>query len=281
MLAVATVLSFVATRLCMLRAPRDAATPEAHKQGQRPIPLVGGILALLALGIVWIARSLAEHRAPLWPTPILIGLTLATLAGVLDDARKRNGLGWRAKLALQSVAAASVFFTSDSLGPACPHVVFAFVFLVVVQNAWNFFDNADGAACWTAIAVLAVVATRDPSDPTLWLVLGLLLGFLPTNWPSAKAYLGDGGSHALAFVLGYVSLRDATSASALLSLHALPLLDMGHVITLRLMLGIAPWHGDKRHLAHRMIRGMPGRVAEWSVAPLLATIAALLSALLL
>ncbi|HMQ22617.1 MAG TPA: undecaprenyl/decaprenyl-phosphate alpha-N-acetylglucosaminyl 1-phosphate transferase, partial [Planctomycetota bacterium] len=59
----------------------------------------------------------------------------------------------------------------------------------------------------------------------------------------------------------------------------LPMLDMAHVVVVRLGLGIAPWRGDKRHLAHRLaaMTGSKDRL----VAPILALLAALAAACLL
>lgn len=285
----------VVTRLALRIAPRDAATQEAHKRDQRAVPLVGAIVAfaLIALAILLVATvatvanvSTAGALARAWPLPVVAGLLVATSLGFMDDVRKRRGLAWPIKLAIQAAAAATLAFVdpaSLAFG-AGPHArLFACAFTLLAMNAWNLFDNFDGAATLTALAMLGLMLMRTPAHGELALdvvyVAGALLGFLPWHWPRTRCYLGDGGSHALGFALAWLALRDTEGPRAALAFHTLPMLDMAHVVVVRLGLGIAPWRGDKRHLAHRLaaMRGSKDRL----VAPILALLAALAAACLL
>ena len=102
------------------------------------------------------------------------------------------------------------------------------------------------------------------------------LGFLPFNWPRAVAFLGDSGSLCLGLCLSVASLEfGLRSTGELFHLASLvPLMvfavDFVQVLAARLLLGIPPWVGDRRHLTHILINlGMP----RWSIAPVFAGLA--------
>jgi UDP-GlcNAc:undecaprenyl-phosphate GlcNAc-1-phosphate transferase len=94
--------------------------------------------------------------------------------------------------------------------------------------------------------------------PLVVVPCGAMLGFLPFNWPRARVFLGDGGSQGLGFLLGCASLEFwPSSPAAALAMHALALADLLQVVVVRAFLGLAPWRGDRRHLAHRLQRWLP------------------------
>lgn len=230
----------------------------SRKLQARPVPPVGGAVVLLGLVLVTVSlRIWGGHwdpRIASWIDPWAgaASLVLAFCAGLIDDLRA-GGLRARAKLGLQTLAATPAaasllvhLLDRQSLEPG--HAVLWTLALVlgavVAQNAFNTFDNADGAS--TGLGVLAL-AFHAP------VFAGPLLGFLPWNVnararPGAAptAYLGDAGSH----LLGMLILLVPSAWPAL----ALPLFDLARVSIKRLRAGSRPWVGDRRHLAHRLAR---------------------------
>jgi UDP-GlcNAc:undecaprenyl-phosphate GlcNAc-1-phosphate transferase len=241
----------------------DGSDAADRKLQARPVPpvggtaIVGGCIAAQAVGAAlgacgvldWIepARGgMVGSTSSIW---IASSLALAYLVGLADDLAAR-GLAPQHKLAGQMLAA-GVLAVGCALLSAEPRWMFAGVWFVAgvwAQNAMNTFDHADGAA--TALAVCGVAGVA-PS------IAGALIGFLPFNvWlrrgrgvdgaiTTPVAYLGDSGSH----LLGLALLLHPVTRWALF----VPSCDLVRVVLARLRVGRAPWLGDRRHVAHRML----------------------------
>jgi UDP-GlcNAc:undecaprenyl-phosphate GlcNAc-1-phosphate transferase len=95
------------------------------------------------------------------------------------------------------------------------------------------------------------------------LTFGALLGFLPYNFPRARAFLGDAGSHLIGYLLAvlailphFYSVRHPRQWAVLIPLLvlAIPLADMVWVVFLRWRIGQPFYQGDTNHLSHRLVR---------------------------
>lgn len=241
----------------------------ARKRQPRPVPPIGGLailvgLAALALGDAGGAVA-AERGALQLGAAGGVSLVLAFAVGLWDDLAP-GGLAPRSKLLLQGLAALP--WASDAASAAEGPARAAGVLLlhglaaVAAMNAFNTFDNADGALGTLTTVGFAVVA------PPL---VAPLLGFLPFNLDvraasgrrvSPTAYLGDAGSH----LLGFLVLATPGAWPVLL----LPAIDLARLALVRWRSGARPWHGDRRHLAHRLAAAGLGRL---SVAATLAALA--------
>jgi UDP-GlcNAc:undecaprenyl-phosphate GlcNAc-1-phosphate transferase len=92
---------------------------------------------------------------------------------------------------------------------------------------------------------------------------GALVGFLPYNFPKAKAFLGDAGSHLTGYLLAVLAIlphfhtvenpRPLAVLTPLVVL-AVPLLDVAWVVILRWRMGKPFYVGDTNHLSHRLVR---------------------------
>lgn len=280
--ATALVATPLLARLARKRGWLDRPEEAGHRKLQgRPVPPVGGAAVLLGLCAAWLAlRGTGGHWDPFvaaWIHPLAgaAALLLAFLAGAIDD-RVPGGLAPARKLALQAAAALPVALSVLLHGsPAAPEAslllaLAALVGGVVAQNAFNTFDNADGATTSLGICALAFTA------PVL---AGALLGFLPFNLNARRrggaqaaptAYLGDSGSHLLGMLVLIVP--------AAWPAFALPLLDLARVSLRRLAAGSRPWIGDRRHLAHRLAAAGLGRSGVPAVLALVALPAIVLGA---
>lgn len=238
-----------------------------RKRHLRPTPMLGAWPATLAV----VAATLAGGIA----CAVVIGL--AGLTGLADDLRKahgHDGLDWRWKT-LALVLAAGL--GAGSLAPSpvplgATLLVGALLFCTI--NAVNFLDNQDGVALAVGGVGLAAVALRD-RDPLAATCAALWLVMLPLNWPRARVFLGDAGAYALGACLGLFALRPLAQGGAgllpVLAPLAVPALDFTQVVCVRLVLGRAPWKGDRRHLTHLLLLvGVP----RAALAPLLAAVAA-------
>jgi UDP-GlcNAc:undecaprenyl-phosphate/decaprenyl-phosphate GlcNAc-1-phosphate transferase len=229
-----------------------------------------------------------------WPT-LLLALTVATGAGLWDDLR---GLSVSGKLLAQSSAAVLALLAGASpsgTGGEALGAVLAFVWIVVVTNAFNLLDNMDGLAAGTA-AVAAVCWAcfgwlgGSPSLTVLGMILlGASLGFLPFNLPRARLFMGDAGSQGLGLWCAVATLdlqRSGLTSLAMASLVgmlilALPLFDTFLVIVSRLRRGKNPLTTPGMdHLSHRLLRAGFSTVAVlvllWGLAAVSGALAVLL-----
>src|SRR5262249_50223729 len=96
-----------------------------------------------------------------------------------------------------------------------------------------------------------------------FLTFGSLLGFLPYNFPRARAFLGDAGSHLVGYLLAgfailphFYTIRHPRHWAVLIPLLVLdvPLLDLVWVVAIRWRIGQPFYQGDTNHLSHRLVR---------------------------
>lgn len=277
----------------------DQPGTEAHKQQARAVPYGGGLAVgiglLIALAGVWLLAppGPSADPDPVHLAPLLLGATALFLVGLVDDRRR---LGARTKLACQALVAAAVVPTAhlgiDSLQhQPVLYYGLSWAWLVLISNAYNLIDHADGL-CGTIAGIGAVVLavgaclSHDPAQTLLFAALaGSLAGFLAWNLPPARLYLGDAGSLPVGFLIGAGTLGvtfwpsgEGGTPLAILSpflITALPLFDTAAVTLKRLRLGTAILRGDRNHVGHRLGRlGLSPRRSLLTVAALQAALAA-------
>jgi UDP-N-acetylmuramyl pentapeptide phosphotransferase/UDP-N-acetylglucosamine-1-phosphate transferase len=231
------------------RRLHDTATPRG-----------GGIgIALAMLGaLAWLAASPGHEAA--WASGFAAGIAAFAAVGLLDDLRT---LPAAAKLALQLAASgvllacAAGYLPSDWLAGIA--LLFTCAYFV---NIWNFMDGSNGLVDIQALLLSLALAAWPGQEPALRLaalaLAGACLGFLPFNFPRARVFLGDVGSHAMGaavFGLLWLSWREGviSAAQALLMLTVV-VLDSGLTLARRLLAGRVIWHAHREHLYQYAVR---------------------------
>jgi len=205
-----------------------------------------------------------------WQIAAILGGAVAMLAvGIIDD---RRDLAAKWKFAAQvliavTVAASGIRVTMFVESPAFSYAV-TVLWILTVTNATNFQDNMNGLCAGLGLIAGWFFAWHAGLEgqylvaSLAFLFTGALVGFLPYNFPRGGVFLGDGGSHVVGFLLAVLAiLPDFYSAAspqrwlvfAPLFVLAVPLADLVSVILIRLRLGQAVWIGDNNHFSHRLV----------------------------
>lgn len=251
---VAFLVSFLTTPLMRILAIRNGVVdlPDFKRKAHlQPVAYLGGV----ALFLGWLAgMSLCNYLPPHepkmldlgftnlpFPYAIVIGATVITLTGVIDDV---YGVSPRVKIGGQLFAAAALathdvgtrimleLFGAAKLNfPYMQETAYLLGALLIAMfvlggcNSLNLIDGMDGLASGvTAIAVLgflfiSIVVAIGVSNPLAeppgmdivsspmriiicLAMLGAILGFLPYNFNPANIFMGDAGS----LLLGYLSV---------------------------------------------------------------------------
>ena len=201
---------------------------------------------------------------------IFVGACGVLLVGVLDD---KHELRPRDKFIGQLIVAVLVAASGARITLFVPSIVFSYaitiLWLLTVVNAFNFMDNMNGlCAGLGAIGAwcFALIAAADGQYLVAliaFLTVGALLGFLPYNFPRARAFLGDSGSHLVGYLLAVLAIlphfytpRHPRKWAVLIPLLvlAIPLADLVWVVLLRWRIGQPFYVGDTNHLSHRLVR---------------------------
>lgn len=282
----------------------DSAGAAGHVKDLRPVPNIGGVaiyaavalplavgLAALQLmddqslvSLVPAMQSHIERIRQTLPTAaaMLACMTLLHVVGLIDDRRSLSAMP---KLAAQFAVAAIMAIWFDvrlltavdawlGIGPL-PSIAIAIIWIVVITNAVNFLDNMDGLAGGvSAIASGLFMAATILNQQwfiaaTLALLVGGVLAFLMFNFPSAKIFMGDGGSLVIGFLLAVLTARTTFynpdvpgyalgggwySVFMPVIVLAIPLYDFASVTIIRLCQGKSPFVGDQQHFSHRLVQ---------------------------
>jgi UDP-GlcNAc:undecaprenyl-phosphate/decaprenyl-phosphate GlcNAc-1-phosphate transferase len=284
--------------------------PGHRKIHNLPVPLAGGFAVLtgillplgvgailLKLGIVKISSAgLIVHgidRRAVELAVFALGAVAITILGWLDDKHELKALP---KFIGQLLIAIAVAAASKRITLFVHSEVFSYavtiLWLLTVINAFNFMDNMNGlcaglGAIGASIFTL-IAATNGEYLVAIsgFLMCGALVGFLPWNFPDARAFLGDAGSHLVGYLLAVMAIlphfytkhnpRPLAVLAPLLVL-AIPLLDLAQVSLFRTFNKKPFWIGDTNHLSHRLVRAGLSRTHAvlllWLLAAILGAVA--------
>ncbi|MGA2278669.1 MAG: MraY family glycosyltransferase [Verrucomicrobiota bacterium] len=261
--------------------------PGQRKIHDAPVPLAGGLAVLtgmllpLAIGAILIKLGvnltsqthLIAHglnRRALELGAIAFGAMAMVGLGWLDDKQELKPLP---KFIGQLFIAMLVAVACKRITLFVPSVAFSYaitiLWVLTVVNAFNFMDNMNGLCAglgaigaWQ-FAIIAAAHGEYLVAITGFLMCGALAGFLPWNFPDARAFLGDAGSHLVGYLLAVMAIlphfytktnpHPLAVLSPLLVL-AIPLADLARVVILRTRAGKPFWIGDTNHLSHRLVR---------------------------
>jgi UDP-GlcNAc:undecaprenyl-phosphate GlcNAc-1-phosphate transferase len=261
--------------------------PGQRKIHDAPVPLAGGLAVLtgmllpLAAGAIFIKLgvSLASqthlmahglNRRAVELGVIAFGAMVMLALGWLDDKQELKPLP---KFIGQLLIAVLVAVACKRITLFVHSVPFSYaitiLWVLTVVNAFNFMDNMNGLCAglgaigaWQ-FAVIAAAEGEYLVATIAFLMCGALAGFLPWNFPNARAFLGDAGSHLVGYLLAVMAIlphfytkqnpRPLAVLSPLFVL-AVPLADLAWVVVLRTRAGKPFWIGDTNHLSHRLVR---------------------------
>jgi UDP-N-acetylmuramyl pentapeptide phosphotransferase/UDP-N-acetylglucosamine-1-phosphate transferase len=184
----------------------------SHKQAT---PRGAGIAVLAVLLPAWWLIS-----SELWPQ--LLGALALGAIGWWDDIK---GISPWPRLVVQIAAVAlglwSLYplsdgqFTGGLLRQPFDAILAGLAWLWFI-NLFNFMDGIDGIAGAEAVSIgfgLTVIALWiggfGDLAPLSIALIGAVLGFLHWNWHPAKIFLGDVGSQALGYLIGFLLVRTA------------------------------------------------------------------------
>lgn len=273
--------------------------PGHRKIHQQPVPLAGGLAVATGLLLPTALASLALswRVSKEWLHATLLGANAADpvfllkyglnrraleLTGILAGALGMLALGWlddkrelrpQPKFIGQFLVAFLVAASGARISLFIPSVVFHYaitmLWILTVVNAFNFMDNMNGLCtglgtigAWY-FATIAAAQGQYLVGLIGFLIFGALAGFLPFNFPNARAFLGDAGSHLVGYLLAVLAIlphfytahhpRRWAVLIPLLVL-AIPLMDLVWVVILRWRMGVPFYVGDNNHLSHRLVR---------------------------
>ena len=269
--------------------------PGHRKIHDQAMPLAGGLAVMTALLVPTILATLAlcfrdslkipplddtttpllthgVHRRSLELGAIFVGAIGMLLVGLWDDKHESKPAG---KFICQLVVAALVAASGARITLFVPNILFSFaitiLWILTVINAFNFMDNMNGlcgglgaiGAFYFGLSAATAVVPQYLVALIAFLTCGALVGFLPYNFPRAKSFLGDSGSHLVGYLLAVLAIlphfytSQNTHTLAVLTpllILAVPLGDLVWVVILRTRMGKPFYVGDNNHLSHRLVR---------------------------
>ena len=297
-------------RTNLLDDPRDGKNYDAPKIHTGAVPLAGGFAVLTGIllplfvgailiqfGIVkisfsnLIAHGLEKRGVEL--AAIALGAIAITVLGWFDDKHELKPLP---KLLGQFLIALLVAIACKRITLFVHNEIFSYaitiLWLLTVINAFNFMDNMNGLCAGLGaigaflFAIIAAANGEYLVAITGFLMCGALVGFLPWNFPNARAFLGDAGSHLVGYLLAVMAILPhfytkqnphPLAVLAPLFVLAIPLIDLAQVSLFRTLNKKPFWIGDTNHLSHRLTRiGMSRTRAVlllWLVATVVGAIA--------
>ena len=261
--------------------------PGQRKIHDAPVPLAGGLavltgmlLPLVAAAVLLKACHLSAPGAPqleyglnrrtIQLSAIAFGAIAMVALGWLDDKRELKPLP---KFVGQLLIAAIVAAAGKRITLFVPSIIFSYaitmLWMLTVINAFNFMDNMNGLCSGLGVigafyfAVISAAAGQYLVAIIALLACGALLGFLPYNFPRARAFLGDAGSHLVGYLLAVLAIlphfytKTNPHPWAVLTpllVLAVPLGDLVWVVILRWRMGKPFYIGDTNHLSHRLVQ---------------------------
>jgi len=204
---------------------------------------------------------------------IIFSFCLVFVLGIYDDI---FGTSTKIKFFWLIIASILLYFGNIYIGhlgtfagyviilPPLVALVFSIFAIVGFVNAMNLIDGIDGLSSGVAVIILLSYAYLGFKYNDIFLfylsciLITSLIAFLFYNWYPSKLFMGDSGSLTLGFVIAVLSIHSVQmeyiTAVTVLLLCAVPILDTLIVMIRRMRRGKNPFHPDKSHIHHILLK---------------------------
>ena len=276
--------------------------PGGRKQHSGEIPLVGGISFYCAIVLFYLFWPEVLPHSEAHFLPYLLSISLLLFVGIADD---RFDLPVVPRVLIQALSAVIIMangFYLHTLGNVLGdyelvlgpvgYVVTLFATWAAI-NAFNMVDGVDGllgsvsGATFAALMVVFLLAGSQIRAMWCLLMIVALIPYLMLNMgligsKRLKVFMGDAGSMVIGFTVLWLMIIGSQGESAVMSpvtalwVIALPLMDMVTIMMRRIRRGHSPFHADRDHLHHILMRsGLTGRQTVLVMTALTAAFASL------
>ena len=230
-------------------------------------PTIGGLFFFISILLWWLWTLFIEQtkHEVFHIISLSVASSISFIVGFLDD---KLGTAPLPKLIGQFISAFVLVaggWVINIFGNFWLDTAFTVIWVVALQNAFNFFDNMDGATGTVSLILFLSVALLPISliYKVLFLLLSVsILGFLYHNFPPSRIYMGDKGSLLLGLIASIVPILLCNTHCG--SFHwfeklflfvvivGLPFIDMILVVIHRICRKTPPWVGGTDHLSHAL-----------------------------
>ena len=282
-LMLASALTLLLVRLGGKHGPMDL--PSESKIHTLPTPRSGGIAILASLILGCVLYNLFVDKMQMRFLFFLLPTLLIFAIGLIDDLL---GLGARLKLVLICVSASAV--TMQLPGVPVGSAIILFSVMVLLTNAVNLLDGANGLAggvmslSFVALGTLFFLHDDCSIAAVCFLAVPAIFGFLILNL-GGRIFMGDCGSLMLGFLAATAVVRaypcGIRVALGAIVCTAVPLLDLCFVVGRRIHLGVPVLSGDLNHGYNVLLRRMGSLrlvLAVYYIATILSAVCGLLIA---
>ncbi len=275
-------------RLCHKNGLYD--TPNARKVHKSHIPRMGGVVFVpttacgLVISLMFMTNNTdISDNIKVSTLLVGIGLLMIYLLGILDDM---FGLSANLKFTVQFVAALAFpvcglyldnlygLFGLYEVNQWVGYTLTVFLVMFVV-NSVNTIDGIDGLCAGLSIIALSVYTYffYEIHNYIFCLFTCSLIGSLAVYMiynmfgdvqKGTKTFMGDSGSLMLGFTLSYLGIKLSMTSTIIappkqgilipLSVLVIPTFDLVRVAISRMLRGVHPFHPDKTHIHHLLMR---------------------------
>ncbi len=235
---------------------------------KQKVPLVGGVSFALAFFASYFWLSKVTNI--IIPPGFMFVLTFAfamMVIGVVDDI---VDFSLWTKIIIQ-VAVIMLYLRVGKITqiyflPGWLNYLISFLWIMGITNAFNHLDIYDGL-CGGISLVISLGFLAVAFFQGNWLFFGLFLvlfgvlaAFLFWNFPPARVYMGNSGSHFLGFLfatmsmyIDYATRMNPSSVLVPVVIMAFPVIDTSFLILARLRKGVTPFKKSDDHIFLKLI----------------------------
>ncbi len=233
-----------------------------RKLHKMPMPKLGGvgIYSAFAVGLILdfllVGADFRIFGGGVGTAPdrlAFLQLTFGAASVIIGAADDVFSYGAAKKLTLgAALSLISALYMTDFSDFALPMTYFLRVlgnalFILLIMNAFNMSDGADGLCATLALVPLLFLSGNSAAG----LVFFSVLGFLPHNIP-AKIYLGESGAGFLGYFAAVTFLYGGADGGAIFAF--LPyIVELTSTVIRRAALGKHPFSADRGHIHHKLI----------------------------
>ena len=241
--------------------------PNHRSSHDHAVSRAGGV-AMLAASIAGLFILAAFLAGDAFSSPAFQFLALGALAAGLGLADDHLDLHALVKLAGQVlIAALFVLWVGPLETASLPVIGFADLgyagalvtvfWIVAFMNAFNFMDGVNGIAGGAALVGLGIFApvaalTGAGDAAAIALVIAAAAaGFLPANVLRGRLFMGDSGSHFLAFMIAGLAVYAANASDGAANPFLLPTIFLPFIVDVAFTLAHRIMRGENVLAAHR------------------------------